>query len=287
MPNNLPFRAFRPPANTDYQLEIISKTDELGNNARGTPAHRNGFMQMVWVVERSTVQHVGEEAYEVKAGQVLFVPENCAYYEADGSYDGHVFLFTNEFFTKEQAKIVARFSIFSLLSTQRLIDLNDVQSEKLLALLVGEYENHEMAFHAQFLQSLLFAALVKLENLHQQQHHQEAPIDMDGQVFNTFTNLLEANFRQRHDSQFYITALATTPKRLNAILVRVAGKTAVQLILDRLMVEAKRSLRFTNKSVKKIAFELGFEDAYYFTRLFKKKNGVSPKRFRDSLAQKV
>ncbi len=285
MSKDLPFYAFRP-TNTDYQLEVINKTGASGYDHRRAIAHRHRFMQMIWVTGRSTVQHVGGKEYDVQAGQILFIPENCVHYEADSPFEGHAFLFTNEFFTKEQATVVARFSMFNLHSPHRLIDLNDAQAEMLLALVVGQYQDQGLVFHAQLLQALLFAALVKLENLYQQQYHLVAPIDQDVLLFNAFTSLLEANFKQRHDSQFYVVALATTPKCLNAVLVRLAGKTLVQLILDRLMVEAKRSLKFTNTSVKKIAFELGFEDAYYFTRLFKKKNGVSPKQFRDGLAQK-
>ena len=48
------------------------------------------------------------------------------------------------------------------------------------------------------------------------------------------------------------------------------------------MLQAKRDLRFTNKSVKEIAFGLGFEDPSYFTRLFKKAESVSPQVYRDS-----
>ena len=53
-----------------------------------------------------------------------------------------------------------------------------------------------------------------------------------------------------------------------------------QIIKDRLVLEAKRKLKFSNKTVREIAFELGFEDPAYFSRLFSKNAGVSPAQYR-------
>jgi AraC-like DNA-binding protein len=287
MTKHLPFYPFQPPRETDYQFELIRKSGESASDPRCFATHRHGFLEVIWVTGQSTNHLVGEKTYEVKAGQVLLIPENCAHHEDGSRYDGYVFLFTNGFFTNEQAKVIAGFASFNLLVPHRVIDLGPgSEVECLLELLVSEYKVHESVFHHQLLQALLFASLIKLEGLFQQQHGLTALLDEDGQLFHAFITLLEANFRHQHDRQFYVTALATKPKHLNAALVRLAGKTAGQLILDRLMVEAKRSLSFTDSAVKKIALELGFDDVYYFTRLFKKKNGLSPKQFRNNLAQK-
>jgi len=53
-----------------------------------------------------------------------------------------------------------------------------------------------------------------------------------------------------------------------------------QIIKDRLILEAKRQLKFSNKTVKEIAFELGFDDPAYFSRLFSKGTGSSPAKYR-------
>jgi AraC-like DNA-binding protein len=59
-------------------------------------------------------------------------------------------------------------------------------------------------------------------------------------------------------------------------------KTPSQLIQERIIVEAKRLLYYTDKSVKHITFELGFEDMAYFSNFFKKNMGLSPSDFRNS-----
>jgi AraC family transcriptional activator of pobA len=57
-------------------------------------------------------------------------------------------------------------------------------------------------------------------------------------------------------------------------------KTLTELISDRVIIEAKRQLYLSGKSVKEVAFELGFADEFYFSRFFKKNTGVSPVTFR-------
>ena len=59
------------------------------------------------------------------------------------------------------------------------------------------------------------------------------------------------------------------------------GKTPTQLIQDRVILEAKKLLHLTHKSVKEISAELNFEDEFYFSRYFKKSVGLSPLRYRE------
>ena len=78
----------------------------------------------------------------------------------------------------------------------------------------------------------------------------------------------------------YAELLFVSPKSLTKRLKALDHKTPTNIIRDRIILQAKRDLRFTDKSVKEIAFELGFEDPAYFTRLFKKSEAVSPLQYR-------
>ena len=61
------------------------------------------------------------------------------------------------------------------------------------------------------------------------------------------------------------------------------NKTLTDLISERIIIEAKRELYLTNKAVKEIAFELGYEDEYYFSRFFKNNVDISPQVYRDTV----
>lgn len=74
--------------------------------------------------------------------------------------------------------------------------------------------------------------------------------------------------------------LFLSPRYLSDVLKQETGKTAMELIHLFLVSEAKNDLRLGEKSVSEIAYELGFENASYFTRLFKKQAGMTPVEFR-------
>ena len=100
--------------------------------------------------------------------------------------------------------------------------------------------------------------------------------------FRTFKRLLEENYTVQHSVQFYASQLALSPRTLSDIASRYSGKTASEVVKDRLLLEAKRLIYSGQLSVKEIAAALGFEDAAYFSRFFTKNMGVSPQAFRQS-----
>lgn len=73
------------------------------------------------------------------------------------------------------------------------------------------------------------------------------------------------------------------PNSLGRITKMHFSKTLSGLIADWIIIEAKRELYLTNKTIKEIAYELGYDDEYYFSRFFKSKTDVSPQSYRDTV----
>lgn len=95
-----------------------------------------------------------------------------------------------------------------------------------------------------------------------------------------FRERIEERYRGHDEVEDYARALAVSPKQLWAACRRVAGAPPARLIQDRLLLEAKRLLLYTNVSVAEAAYTLGFNDPAYFSRLFTKETGRSPRDFR-------
>jgi len=93
-------------------------------------------------------------------------------------------------------------------------------------------------------------------------------------------NAIETHYKTLRSPGDYGELLHISTKALNKASKAHFNKTLTDLISERLIIEAKRELYLTSKSVKEIAFELGYEDEFYFSRYFKKKVGVSPQIFR-------
>ncbi len=85
---------------------------------------------------------------------------------------------------------------------------------------------------------------------------------------------------------FYAAQLHKSPKTLSNLFAIYNHKTPSQVIQERIVIEAKRLLTYTRKSVKQITFELGFEDVSYFSSFFKKHTQLSPLDFRNAAVAK-
>lgn len=104
--------------------------------------------------------------------------------------------------------------------------------------------------------------------------------DRDYDLLVRYRALLETYFRNQRSLSFYAGEMAVTQARLNAACKARAGKTASDLLYERVIIEAKRYLVYTESSVAQIAHLTGFEDPAYFNRFFTQRIGVSPGAFR-------
>jgi AraC family transcriptional activator of pobA len=131
---------------------------------------------------------------------------------------------------------------------------------------------------------LLATLLLWVERWHQEARAgQGRADDAEAELYARFLTLLDRDFSRRHDTGYYARALAAPPANLSRALARVSGRTAKELITDRVMLEAARLLQFTDLAVGEVAFQVGFDDQFYFSRAFKRRYGESPLTYRARL----
>lgn len=92
--------------------------------------------------------------------------------------------------------------------------------------------------------------------------------------------LVERHFRTHHDVARYAAMLNKSPKTLSNFFAQYKSKSPLEVIHDRINLEARRLLIYTEKSVKEISYELGFEEHTHFSQFFRKHNQCSPSDFR-------
>jgi len=112
----------------------------------------------------------------------------------------------------------------------------------------------------------------------------DAPAQSAGtDLLRRFEALLDQHFLAHWSVSDYAAALSISPTHLTRVVRAATGHAASQLILERVIREARRNLVYTNLPVATIAFALGFNDPAYFSRLFAGATGLSPRRFRDKV----
>jgi AraC family transcriptional regulator, transcriptional activator of pobA len=100
-----------------------------------------------------------------------------------------------------------------------------------------------------------------------------------------FREVIESVFREGWSLADYASALNISQSRLRNACLSVTEQSPMQLVHARILLEAKRQLRYTSASVSEIAYALGFEDPAYFTRFFSQRIGLAPRAFRLSAAR--
>jgi len=118
--------------------------------------------------------------------------------------------------------------------------------------------------------------LVRLENDPAESSAHTVP-----ELAGRFQEMVEKNFRQMHEVQQYAQALSVSPDYLSKIVRKYLGISSQEYILDKLLLEAKRLLVFTSLSSKEIGYHIHLEDPSYFSRIFKKKTGLTPNEYRE------
>ena len=153
--------------------------------------------------------------------------------------------------------------------------------ESLLELMKAEYDRAFEFRKDDGLRFLLQFLLVRIARLQQQNAYELSTVDVaDYRLFRIFVTSLEKQFAEQHSVQYYAEAVNSSVGKLSELAKQVLGKSAKEVILDRILLEAKRLLLFSDLSVKEISFAVGFDNPHHFSRAFKNRTDTSPSEFR-------
>lgn len=159
--------------------------------------------------------------------------------------------------------------------TERLVDaINLVQQIETEHRIIGEDRNLA-------LKSMFTLMLISLYRGLRDGTEQENTISTQSQkLVNRYRSLLDQHILSTRSVSDYAAMLSVTPTHLSRTMKAVSGQTAGEIIGDRVMLEAKRNLTFTDLPIAEIAYLLLFSSASYFTRFFLKHTNETPRRFR-------
>jgi AraC-like DNA-binding protein len=151
----------------------------------------------------------------------------------------------------------------------------------MLRLFVEEFRTADQIQHDMLLMLLKRLIIIITQLARSKYTPGPAPQDERFHIFRKFNLLVEGHYREEHTVGYYAQRLSRSPKTLSNLFSLYNQKSPLQIIQDRILIEAKRLLYYTNKSVKQITYELGFEDAAYFSNFFKRHTSLSPQDFRN------
>lgn len=239
---------------------------------------RKDFFEIVWLQHEFPLHAVREEEQPGRGDWIYLIPPYRVHQLNKAGKNGILLSFKRDFLEEEDKEFYLDiFKIFNIQGEFSCLPLtaeSALELAKIYQLLEEEYAAKQNDFV--ILKALLKVFLLKLIRI---KEHVFTAQDVNQKRVYEFMMLLEENYQEERTADFYASQLGISGKRLNQILKEKLDKTGMQLIHDRIILEAKRKIIHSEYTLKEIAYALGFTDRPYFSRFFKKQTGSSPEDF--------
>lgn len=239
------------------------------------PSHRIHFFALIWFSENKGDHFIDFESFPIRSNKVYLLGKNQVHsIPATRLPKARVIVFSVDFFQRiEEPHLRQLFLPFNNEGITIPPQMAGTMTQ-LFALLLSEYQG--LSDPAMLLKYLT-AFLLHLYRFSKQ--HYLLASGEDNRMVRLF-QLLEEHYKEQRTARFYALQIGLTSKRINEILRDKMGTTISQLLYHLLLIEAKRELFHSQRSIKEIAYELGFSEQSYFARFFKKHTGTTPEQFR-------
>lgn len=269
---------------------LAFKLFEFDNNSYFDHIQRNNYFTLILITSGEGTAKVDFCDYLFKENTLFaFYPYQPFMFNSKKPLMGIAIQFHHDFFCiyRHHQEIANNGLLFNNVYQQPFVCLSDGCKGTMLNLIQGianelkqEAFRKDEALVSYLKIMLVMATRIKLE---QQCIKEDEMANSKQLVIQNLKNAIEDNFRIKHSASDYADLLHLTPSSLARVAKNHFNKTLSDLITERIIIEAKRELYLTDKTVKEIAYELGYDDEYYFSRVFKGKTDISPQLYRDTI----
>ena len=250
--------------------------------------HGHSFYHLVLFTKGAGTHTIDFSSFNVQPYQVYFMaPGQVHSWHFDGEPDGYLVHFSPAFFQSFllDQLYLERFSFFQGNSRDAVLKIPAVKREQTVVLFEEMLKELETPGEGglDMIRMYLLQFFIQVERDSGKTEKKQIPQQKQ---------LLLANFRLLINKHYniirlpkeYAELLYITPNHLNALCQDLLGKTAGELIRDRILLETKRLLVNESLTITEIAYALNFQDNSYFNRFFKKNTGMTPEAFRKQLS---
>lgn len=235
--------------------------------------HLHGFYEIIWFQKGSGTHYVDFNQYAIAPGTIFFIsPGQIHSFDTKHDQEGYVLKICAELFDD-----------FVSLSCVTVQDKDSAALEMLIGAMQEELKKEDSLGHREALHALvkLFVIMVR-RSYAEINPYAPNPHKVSYKAFLNFRKLIEENYCRLHTVKDYASLLNVSSKTLTLYVNECSKYSPLELINNRIILEAKRLLRYSVLSVKEIAFRLGFEDPSYFAKFFKRLVKQSPADYRES-----
>lgn len=232
------------------------------------PACRSTTHSCLFITEGTANMKIGSENYTIHENEMLFVAAGQVFSFAPGDINKG---FVCNFHSDMLEGLHSRFDFLRIWGNP-MIQLDQQRAQFVIHLFNRMLLDYSQ--EGELIQPYLITLLSEVK-----QAYQPLP-GSNHQLINRFRELIFAKIKTLHQVSDYAGLLNITPNHLNKTVKRITGKSPTKWIDEAIILEAKVLLAQSDHSIGEVANEVGVEDPSYFTRLFKKYEGIPPSDFR-------
>ena len=284
----IPKYPFEPDANSRNPMFRIHRIDNKTNRKKTEflVPHRKDYYFFAFVKQGNSRHWIDMKPYTLKPDTFYFTtPHQVHLKEETRPFTGIGFSFSREF-PELEGNIVKALSIIQNPYNGHELQLNSEDLtfvEDILDKTIAEYRG-VADWQNSMISAYMRVLLIYLSRLYNEQFSEEET-ESSRALLKKFTKHIEESFSQCHEVSDYAALMNLSAGHLSELVKEQSGKPAISHIHERISLEAKRLLFHTEQSVKEIAFSLGFEDASYFNRFFKRINSQTPLQYRQNIRE--
>jgi AraC family transcriptional regulator, transcriptional activator of pobA len=252
---------------------IMRLEDMYQHVHQAVPPSRSRSHSCLYLTMGSATMKIGSESYTIQKGELLFVPAGQVF--SFGAHDvnaGYIFHFHDIMLGGQDFEFLRVWG-------NPVLKPDTAANRFVLHLLKRLVQEYSENGHTQVLQNYFLTLLYEIDRFYEQ------PTQYSGQpaavqITRRFRELLFTYIRQHQRVTHYAALLNISPNHLNKSVRAVSGKSPTRWIDEAIVQEAKVLLSQSPASISETAMELGIDDASYFTRLFRKYEGITPTEYR-------
>jgi len=246
------------------------------------------FNAIIWNRGKAQRMTVDEMFFEVPEN--TFISLNVSHsFRLERSEDAVIWQFNREFYCivthDEEVSCTGLLFYGWREATPIILDEKEARSFGLLTEVFLEEFTDRDNIQGEMLRVLLKRLIIKLTRLVKSQSTAGELTTSELDMVRKYNQLVENHYKKHHQVQDYANMMFKSPKTLSNLFAKYSHKSPVQIIADRLFLESKRLMLYTDMSASEIGFELGFGEPAHFSRFFKKMAGITPTEFKKAKPQ--
>jgi AraC family transcriptional activator of pobA len=249
--------------------------------------HRKDYYFWAFVKQGGSRHWIDMKPYQLKPDTFYFtIPHQVHLKEEAMPLTAFSVAFTEEFLALEENSLLRQLPIIQNPDNGHELNLNAADVlfiEDMLEKIYAENRSNNN-WHNSMLMGYMRILFIYLSRLYTKQFSNKdaAP---DRVLLKKYLSKIEEGYAEYHEVSAYADMLNISAGHLSEIVKEQSGKPAIAHIHERLILETKRLLFHTDHSIKEIAFKLGFEDASYFNRFFKRIVAQTPVEYRTNIRE--